>query len=546
MTTATYTISRARFAQIASFIGVTGILLGIVGLIWRGGSSASYGIASLAIGGVGLVAWASLTPREFRDTITGKRVRYGTVTVLSVALLIGIVTLTYALLDQTAIRLDVTQNGTFTLSPETHQVLSRLQRPVRLTGFYTARSLRQQAYDDQFFSLYTDASGGLVTRAYVDPEQNQAMADRFGVSSDRQLYISYVNEDGSADFSTLARVPRGVSQERDVTEAISRLLISGTIKVYFDTGSGERDPLDTSAEGLSGVNAGIQESGLRTAPIDLIALAGGGGEIPADAASIILSRPLNDFSPDVVSLLERYLNRGGSLLIMTDVLFSDDPFLKEDGPFNTWLWQNYGIRALDAAVVDPDAYSSSPLEIFSAVTFPESAIGERLDPQADTPTLFRLARAVEVNLDSPPENIASGRVIMTSPAGYGERDLTALGDTNTYGFDPATDLAGPVTTVVWAENQQTGGRVVLIGDSDFAANGLVMAGGNGILFTDALAWLTRFGEQIQFAPQAYTSGLPTVMVMRQDVDFVVFLTVLLIPAAILVAGVSIWARRTRR
>ena len=49
-----------------------------------------------------------------------------------------------------------------------------------------------------------------------------------------------------------------------MTQAISRLLLSGTLTVYFDTGLGERDPLDTSQEGISGINNGVRESGLIT------------------------------------------------------------------------------------------------------------------------------------------------------------------------------------------------------------------------------------------------------------------------------------------
>jgi len=539
-------ITRGRLAQIASFVGIGGIIIGLIGLIWRSGTVANYAVISLGVGIAGLVLWAVLTPREFADTITGKKVRNSTITIVTALLLIGIIALTYLLLTQAAFTLDMTQNRNFTLSSETKQLLNRINRPIQLTGFYTSRNLRSREVDEQFFRQYTVESDGLIHVQYIDPEESPAMANAYGATFDGQLFISYLDAEGNVDSSSLARVPRGVNQERDITQAISRLLMAGSIKVYFETGLGERETLDSGTEGLTGINSGIQESGMITAPLNLAEIAENGGGIPSDAAAVIFARPLRALTQSEVDVISRYLDRGGSLLIMSDVLFTDDAFLKEDGVFNQYLWDNYGIRALDAAVVDPDASGQTPLDIISAAVFTDTDIGARLDPSADTPTLFRLARPVEVNLTSAPPNVANGRVIMTTTSGWGETDLAALGATNTYSFDAASDITGPVSTVVWSSNLTNDSRIVLIGDSDFVTNGQVLNGGNGILFTDSLVWISHYGEQIEFAPQAFAAGLPTIFVSQQQIDFVVFLTVLLIPAAVLVAGLSVWGRRARR
>lgn len=330
-----------------------------------------------------------------------------------------------------------------------------------------------------------------------------------------------------------------------MTQAISRLLISGTLTVYFDIGLGERDPFDTSQEGMSGVNNGVRESGLATYTLDIGDLAAKGLDIPANAATVVLARPINDLNQGEISVLDRYLQKGGALLLLADVLFTDDPFLKQDGAFNTYLWTNFGIRALDAAVVDPAVSGQTALDVISAYVFPQSDLGARLDP-AQNPTMFRVARAVDVNLDTTPTNVANGRVIMSSEQSFGETDLTLLGETNTYHYDPAADLLGPLTTVVWATNQQTNAKIVLIGDSDFLTNGLVLTGGNGILFTDSMAWLTGLGAEIEFAPQFYGVGMPLIFVSTQTLNLITFLTVILLPGALLVAGVAIWMRRARR
>ncbi len=537
-------ITRGNVAQIASIVGGAALLIGVIALIWQGGVTI-YGGAALAVGILSIALWAVMTPREFVGFVTGRQARRSTTAVFTTLLLIGITALVYILLQRDALTLDMTVAGRFTLSPETEAVLHHVTNPIRITGFYTSKSLPAREVDDEFFRLYEAATDGKITRQYIDPDEQPAMAQRYGVTEDPMLFISYVNPDGTTDFNSLARVPHSDTQERDMTEAISRLLISGTLTVYFDTGLGERDPLDNSQEGISGINNGVRESGLITYPISLADLAKQGEDIPANAATVVFARPIRDLTDEEIGIIDRYLKKGGSLLLLSDVLFNDDPFLKQDGAFNQYLWTTFGLRALDAAVVDPAVSGQTALDVISAYVFPQSDLGKRLDPTKN-PTLFRVARALDVNLDHAPPNIANGRVIMSSEQSFGETDLKTLGETNTYHYDQGVDLPGPLTTVAWAINQQTNAKIVLIGDSDFVSNGLVLNGGNGVLFTDSMAWLTGLGSKIEFAPQLYSVGVPLIFVSAQTLDLIAFLTIILLPGAVLVTGVAVWLRRARR
>lgn len=540
-------ITRSRVAQFGSIVGGAALLIGIIGFIWQG-SLTSFVIVTLAVGVAGLGLWAVLNPQEFTGFITGRQVRYGTVTLFSTLLLIGIVALVYTQLQRSTVTLDMTQNQRFSLSTETLGVLRRVTRDIQITGFYTSRNLTTRELDDQFFRLYEDATDGRIRRVYIDPEENPAQASRFGVQQDAQVYISYLNTDGTeVDFNTLARVPRSGAQERDMTDAISRLLIAGTVKIYFEQSLGERDPLDTTSEGLSGIHNGVQESGLVTAALNLEGLAASGGDIPADAATVIFARPLRGLSEAEIGVIDRYLQRGGALLLMADVLYTDDAFLGESDLFNQYLWERYGIRALDAVVVDTASSGTTALDVVSAAVYTDNDIGARLAPDEGISTLFRVARAVDVNIDSAPPNIANGRVIMSSPLSFGETNLATLGATNQFTFDEGQDLPGPLTTVVWSFHQQTQAKIVLVGDSDFATNGLALSPqGNGILFTDSVAWLTNLSERIQFSPQAFSANLPLIFVSQQQLDLITFVTIILLPGATIVSGLALWARRMRQ
>lgn len=539
----TITISRDLVGRIGGYVGAVALLIAILALIWTGISTLS--IVSGGIAALGIATWAIFAPDDFRGFITGRQARFGLVAFFSTLFLIGIVAMSFLLVRQQVITFDMTQNESFTLSPESLAVLRRINRPIQITGFYTSRALALRAYDDQFLRLYEVATDGKITRRYLNPEEVPAIAQRFGVVEDGDLFVSFVSESGAADAGTLSRVFRSGSQERDVTEAIMRLLIAGTINVYFDESYDARPALDGTQVGLSGIHNGMQESGLITGGLDISLLARNGEDIPLNARAVIIPRPLTDYSETEVGVIDRYLQRGGALFIMAEALFTENAFLREGGAFNSYLWANYGIRALDAVIVDPAASLDTPLTILSYAVV-ANTVTPRLDP-ATAPAIFRLARAVEISEGSPRPSVANGRFIMTSEQAYGERNLGLLGSTNTYAFDEAEDIRGPLTVAAWAEDLETGARIVLIGDSDFASNGqVVLSNGNGILVTDVMTWLTSIEDQVTFAPVARGIGLPLLAIDQTGVQVLTFAVVILIPLLVLLTGIGIWLRRSRQ
>ncbi len=544
-------ITRQQVGQWGSFIGGAALLVGLLGWLWQGALSPIV-IGALAFGLVGMLLWAFMTPQEFRNFITGRQVRYGTGAVFATLLVIGIVALVYIILQRSALTLDMTQARRFTLSSESERILANVSRPIRITGFYDSTAIQQREVDDQIFRLYEAATNGLISREYINPDEQPALAQRFGAYANGAVFLSFLTEDPNnpgamvVDFSSLSRVPRvpGGAQEREMTQAIARLLLSGTFKVYFETGLGTLDPLDTSQQGLSGIHLGMQDSGLLTGSLDLPALAAAGEPVPDDASVIILARPTLALTPAEIAILDQYLARGGSLFIMADSLFGEGAFLREDSAFNTYLWENYGLRTRDAVIVDEAANIRTPLDIIGAAAFTGTAVGQRLDP-AEAPTLFRLARAVQIQEDSPPVN--NGRVLSSSPLSYGETDTAPLFQANSYGFDASADIPGPLDIAAWAWDQTTNARVLLVGDSDFITNGFVgSALGNAILFTDGISWLSGLSDSISFAPQAFSAGIPLIFVDTQTLDLIAFLTVILMPGLMLLAGAVIWSRRVRR
>ncbi|MDX1995719.1 MAG: Gldg family protein [bacterium] len=531
------TLTRADIGQWVGFLGGAALLIALLGLIWQQGFS-PFILIAFGIGVVGVLLWALLAPSEFMAFVTGRQARYSTVALFSTLLLLGIVVLVYILLQRSALTADLTEGRRFTLSETTLEIVSRVQRPMRIVGFYSPRTLEQRTVDDQFFRLYETASNGLITREYIDPVAQPTIAERFNVVNDGDVFVTFLNINGESDAAAAQYVPRTTRQERDMTEAISRLLLGGNYVIYFDNSLDQLSPQDTSQQGISSIVSLIREYGLVALPLNLQDLVEAGQPIPQDASALVMARPSSDPTPEMIALIDEYMARGGALFLTADV---QSNFMRPGSAFNEYIWQNYGLRMLDAVVVDEVASAETQLDIYPAITA-DSEITASIT--VENPTNFSIARAIEVNT-SPP--VSNGWAIQSSEASYGETDLITLLQNDTWAYNEGVDIPGPLTTVAWARNESNGASVLLVGDSSFLTNGLIgNPAGNAALFSSGLLWMSGAGEAVTFTPEPTITGQPIIFTDARTLDFIAAVTGLVMPGIMLVLGGLVWYHRSRR
>lgn len=537
--------TRADIGQILSFIGAFGILLAVIALLWEGQMTV-FAWFGVGLGIIGLGGWLLIAPRDFIDFFTGKRIRQSTMAVFSTVLFIGIVVLIYIYVERAVITMDMTVRGSYTLSATTLRVLRDLNRDIRITAFYSPSNIGLRELDDQFFRQYEIESGGKITRAYIDPIAQPGIAALFN-AEDGDVFISYLLEDGTVDFNSVVYVPMGERQERDMTNAINRLLTQGNYTVLYDIGFGGRSPNDVSANGMSLSGQLLRFEGYDVQLVDIQNdLIANNIAIPDNANVIIMARPLRRLSGEAIALLDDYLKRGGGLLLLADVAGGEERVLTEDDPFNQYLWNNWGLALLDAVAVDYAVSGDTPLDVISYQIF-DSPISSDIDPATDinSRTQFRIARPIAVD-DEPPVN--NGRVIATSPQSYAETNIAQVLLNNAYQYDEGEDFQGQMTIVAWAADGEDGGRVVVIGDSDFATDGQIATpAGNGILLVNAVKWLTGYQDTVSFGFSATSAGLPTIFVdVNTQLNQIALLTLFIMPGALIGIGGFIYFRRSRR
>lgn len=519
-----FAVGLVRFEDIVFFSGVIIIML----------YGALRALEAHRTGGVGFKA-RSL--RSLGGTVTG------------LAVLVVLIGGVYVASANAAITLDMTESRQYSLSPETRSVLNRVEqagREIRITGFYSAATIGYRQLDDAIARLYEAETDGLISREYHDPTENVTLAEQFNVQIDGELFVSYLDEAGRVDFSTVRRVNAENSQERNLSNAILRLLDINRFQIGFEVGSSNLDPEDTSDRGISGVLNGLEANGITTRAINLNQLGASGLDVPTEVTALVLTEMREPLSDLGLRVFQRYLDRGGRAFILADADFGATPFLSASDPLNNYLWEAFGIRMADAVIIDGISNAGSELDILSYATSDGSTITDRINnpENLSSQALFRIARAVEIDPQPPVQN---GMVIATSPQSYGETDFESLALSNQYAFDITEDIAGPLNAAAWANNTETGARVILIGDSNFITNGLVQnPQGNGILFTDGITWLTGFGESLVFAPQARTTNIPTVFLSTQALDTIALVTVVLLPGLVVALGLGVrWVRGRR-
>jgi ABC-type uncharacterized transport system involved in gliding motility auxiliary subunit len=540
----TITVSRASIGLAFGLLGLIGLLTSVVLFAWFLTVNALI-LAGLVVGLVGLVLWAIIAPSTFVGALTGRQARYSTSAVFATILLSGIIILVYILAARANITIDATAGGNFTLSQTSLDVIDRIPpgRTVHIVGFYTASALPMRERDNEFLQRYQAVSDGKIELEYINPTENPARAEFFAITDDGATVLYMSDETGTILENTITYVVREDKQERYITAALNRMLNNRVYRVYFDASRSDLSIADESGQGLTLVDNNLRLNGVQTDRLSLRQLAQNDEPIPADASVLVLARPLLPYTEAEIALIDDYLQRGGSLFILADIVFTEAFFLAEDSVFNQYLFDNYGLRALDAVVIDPQSYVQTPLDLIGYATFTEPPIGSQLP---DTPNYFRVARAIQVSAQKP-ETVANGRIISQSERSYGERDLQAAGETGTYAFDPQEDIPGPIDIAAWAWDEQgNGSKVVLIGDGDFVTNSVIDSGmvGNEALFVESVRWLSGVDAQITFGFAANPSAVPTIFISGRTLDVLGIITVALIPLTVLLSGIIVWYRRT--
>jgi ABC-type uncharacterized transport system involved in gliding motility auxiliary subunit len=473
--------------------------------------------------------------REIVQTFAGRQARFGTLAAASILVVFGILVAINYLSTRHNRRWDLTAAHQFSLSDQTKKVLHDLKEPVKIRVF--ARSDEFQRFRDRL-DEYTYQSKQ-VSAEYIDPEKKPGMAQQYGVTALGTVVFDYKGRNEKVNSEA----------EQELTNALIKVIQGRQPKVYFTQGHGEKDTVSADRGGYNGIVAGLTSGNF---VVDKVVLAQQGA-VPADAEVLVIAGPKTDFLGPEIDAVKAFLAKGGKLLVLLD------PILKADQAQPAGLQgllKDWGIDAGNDIILDVSGMGrliGTDESVPVAASYPTHPITEGFNLL----TAYPLARSM-----SPVEGGVGGRtaqkIVETSSRSWAETNLKSL-----TGGQPAKqdegDKGGPVAlaSAVSAAASATPApatpakegdtpkpaetRVVAFGDSDFASNAALGVAGNRDLFLNTINWLAQQENLISIRPRDPEDRRITLTADQQQRIF--YLTVLIVPGLVLLAGVQTWWRR---
>jgi len=467
---------------------------------------------------LGLAVYVVLEPEKIRRAITGRQARYGSnAFIMSVAFL-GILIVGNVLTFQNPKRWDLTEDKTHTLAPETVKALESLPQPVSAVAFYSTSLPTSTA--DEIFKNFTVSSNGKFSSKFVNPDTDPVTAREAGITGDGKVLLV---------MGTQKEIAPSAS-ETDLTRALIRLINPKPRTVYFLAGHGEAS-LESGDVSFSTAKTTLESKNYTVKSLNLVA----NNTIPTDALAIIIAGPLKPVSQDEVQLLKKYVDAGGSLIVMENPLVFTE-FGTSSDPLANYLATDWGITLDNDIIID-----QSSQQLINAVSY--SANKHPITQNLSQNYLVIMPKARSVSITSAPANVTQTPLIQTSPSSWGETKFTNA-DSTQVSQDPE-DLPGPLSMAVAGENTTTKGRVVVIGNSIFAGDKGFDAYGNGNFFINSIDWASEQENLINITPN--TPKTRTFVPPSQLQLLVILLgSIIIIPGFVVFAGISSWLARRRQ
>lgn len=432
--------------------------------------------------------------------------------VVMVGLAFGIVVVVSAFAVRHSYRWDLTENRRHSLSSQTIKILQSLKTDVTATAFYRTDQPGKRVAED-LFRQYESYSGGKFKGKTVDPDREPGLARRYGVES----YGTVVLETKTKSEKVLD------AAEEKLTNGLVKVTREGARVVYVVKGHGEHELSNTERPGFSEAKAAMERANYEVKEL----LLARDPKVPDKAALVIVPGPKNDLFPQELEALDKYLTRGGKVLLMVN------PFQAEG--LKKYL-AKYGVALGDDLVVE-----LNPVGRLFGIG-PEVPVVSQYESHPITRemggvmTLFPLTRSV-TPAKSPPKGVTLQPLAQTSRESWGETDRAALqrGEAKQ---DPG-DKKGPLSVAVVATIDKA--RLVVIGTSNLASNQFLNAAGNRDFFLNAVSWLAEEENLIAIRPKE-TKQTPLLLTATQG-QVIFWLPVVVLPGAAMICGIAVFLRR---
>jgi ABC-type uncharacterized transport system len=361
---------------------------------------------------------------------------------------------------------DLSRNKMNTLTDQTIQILKQAKGPI----------------DAKVFARKTESQNILKLLEMYRMEKSDLNIEFIDVDLRPDLVKKYE----IAYSSTILFEHKGRTQKVIATNELATT--NGIIKVtrekdpviYYSIGHQEGDLYRKDKDGFSTLHELLTRALYDVVPVNLAQFS----EIPAEIKFLMIWGPRTAFFEKEITTIERFLNRGGRLVIALDPVFPNDIFkpLRE-------MVKKQGIIISNDLVVDSlNHYQGSNGSIPVIKDFDEKHL---ITASFKGPIFFPLTSSVEQAKEGKFTVLAKTTQF---PASWAEKSNKEI-NTGKLIYNEDQDSKGPVSVVAAYEGI---GKILAFGNSNFVVNGYGKFGQNFMFLLNGINWSVDEGRLIAF------------------------------------------------
>jgi ABC-type uncharacterized transport system involved in gliding motility auxiliary subunit len=467
----------------------------------------------------------------------------------AILIAIGVVILINALSADHFFRVDMSMEKYYSLSDTTKKLLSGLQQDIKIIVFTSFENellpeikmlLKNYAAETKYIKIeYVDphrqpARSKMLTMQYDIQEPDDIIVD----NGENRIFIpiaKMADYDLTPMLSGNPKVMKVFRGEQLISSAIKTLFNQKQPVVYTFYKNAEHrfdnfDPYygySALAKLLERWNIAARSFSFADSPA-----------IPQDCSVLVIAGPKHPYTDSELAIFNKYLENGGRMLVLVDP-FSESNIDK--------ILKKWGVKLQAGRIIDKRTLTGQEILVNKYGRHP---ITEKIQSLT---TIFYLPRSVEPIVfeqgasDASTDKPKVVLLAMSSPESW----LETSPDENPPKYEQGKDRAGPLPVAVAIEKGSVNKedvalkstRIVVIGDSSFVANGVLMKGGGADFVLNAINWLIEREGEFYIPPK--TPRYFKAILEVKSLQYITLLTIGVMPLFVLFVGTLVWLARKK-
>ncbi len=478
--------------------------------------------------------------------------------------------------DRHYYRCDFTASGKYSLTAKTKKILKNLDQPV----FITSLLVKKQDY--RFYGQVIDILeeykylSDKITVTLLNPLTDRTkiteLAEKLKMDLEQLQINSIIFTCGDKSkhvqqSEVIEReFPFKFKGEEIFTSAVLSVTRDKQTNVYFTKGHGERDYGDFERAGLGKLVSAIKRANYNVLPLDLLKHK----RVPENCDILFIAGPTKNFSTqetnyirDYVGTSARLINDKGELQKGKLIVLLEPAIGTNKSSGLSALLGEYGVVVRDDAVV----YNKVNMPLFGMQTVVEVYISDEkyLDHEITNDikkltSVFYGSSALSIVPLSDTMAFTATGIVQAPDQSWGETEIVGKKRPK---YDEDSDISSPIILAVASELREAkpnptapphatqafadigkkGPRVVIFGDTDFAANAFSDNPGNQDLVLNAISWLARREKELGISAKA--PDVRRAIVRPGQLAIIFWLSIAGLPSIGIIIGGFVWWRRRR-